>query len=406
MLEFMDYVLSAFSTATRWDVENSYASLTNTAASLLDFDIPNGARLHVSSLSSPKFATSYTLKSKGVVDGSLSFLYSSLGLTVASRSRDVDLKSLVRGYRHLQSLRRADKSGGPEIWRRGLPVDRPRPDTLLYGRLYLPASTLQALYLRRLSPTRLLKISCVSDSSLPTGGTLLAQLQNDHGKYSHEYLWSTDSSLLGARGLYNFGFDPRDPDRPSNRAPQHPWDHQDGRLSLGGEVYFSPVNKSGGLSTGLRFTTLPVHTGTPYTMTLTLNPLMGNLSSSYAVKAGRNLALCSRFDFNVYSYESDVTVGLELWRPKQGSDEAQWARRMIRKGWEATLSSLASDTVGNGLLDDAGSVVKARAGVDGKVGLLWEGRVKELVVSIGAAFDLKQKERMLGSFGCEVSYSS
>ena len=158
-------------------------------------------------------------------------------------------------------------------------------------------------------------------------------------------------------------------------------------------MYFSPVNKSGGISTGLRFATLPVHTGFPYTMTLTLNPLMGNLSSTYAVKAGPYLALCSRFDFNVYSYESDVVVGLELWQRKQVSPEAAWANRMLRPGWKRAE-------------EEANGVLKARMDNQGKVGLLWECRVKELLVSLGAGFDLKKRERMLGSVGVEVSYSS
>ncbi len=70
------------------------------------------------------------------------------------------------------------------------------------------------------------------------------------------------------------------------------------------------------MSTGLRFSTLPTHPGFPYTMTLTLNPLMGNLSSTYSVLAGRGLALSSRFDFNVFSYESGLVVGAEVWRPR------------------------------------------------------------------------------------------
>jgi distribution and morphology protein 10 len=179
-------------------------------------------------------------------------------------------------------------------------------------------------------------------------------------------------------------------------------------LSVGGEVYFSPVNKSGGLSTGLRFTTLPVHTGFPYTMTLTVNPLMGSLNGSYAVKAGRNIALCSRFDFNVYSYESDVSVGVELW--KRDLDTA-WARRMVRPEW-LTKAAAAADN--NGFIssdfvetqDDAQGVLKARLGIDGKATILWETRVKELLVGIGAGFNLKKKDQVLGNVGLEISYSS
>jgi len=293
----------------------------------------------------------------------------------------------VKGYRHLQELRAPGYQSAVNQWSE-------KKDTLLYGRLYLPSSTLEAMYLRRLSPSRLLRLNCVSDANLPNGGTLLAILQNDHGKYSTEYLYSTDSSLLGVRGLYNFGYDPRFPDyQPSSRPPAHPWDHQNGRLSAGAELYFSPVNKSGGLSTGLRFTTLPIHKGFPYTMALTVNPLMGNLSSTYAVKAGPNLALCSRFDFNVYSYESDVVVGLELWQREQAAANLAWAAEKLRPGWAKSNA-------------DVKGVLKARMDNHGKVGLLWECRMKELLLSLGASFDLKRKERVLGSVGVEISYSS
>jgi distribution and morphology protein 10 len=408
MLEFMDYVQSAFYAASRWNVDNSYASLTTTTNNLLDFRTPHGVRLHISSLSSPNFATSYVLGSKGVVDGSFSFLFSSLGLQVASKSSDLPLGHLVRGYRHLQELQKPEESWQWEMWHRGKRVDT--RDALLYGRFYLPTSTLEALYLRRLTPTRFFRLSCVSDGSLPNGGTVLAQLQNDFGKYSTEYLFSTDAALVGFRGLYNFGYDPRYPEKqPSSRPPSHPWDHQSGRLSMGGEVYFSPVNKSGGLSTGLRFTTLPVHTGFPYTMTLTVNPLIGSLNSSYAVKAGRNIALCSRFDFNVYSYESDVSVGLELW--KRDLDTA-WARSMLRPEWQTKAS--AAESGSDGFIssdfverqDDAQGVLKARLGIDGKATILWETRVKELLVGIGAGFNLKKKDQVLGNVGLEISYSS
>ncbi|EME47273.1 hypothetical protein DOTSEDRAFT_69271 [Dothistroma septosporum NZE10] len=393
MLDFMDYVQHAFHHTSRWNIDNSYASLTTTSSDLLDFRVPRGIRLHISSLSAPNFATSYVLGSQGVVDGSLSFLYTSLPIRVASRSSDIYLTSLVRGYRHLRVLKKPNRAERIQVTEEGEHLQRNK-DALLYGRLYLPSSTLEALYLRRLSPARLLSFRCVSDGTLPSGGTILATLQNDFGKYSTEYLYSTDSALLGFRGLYNFGYDPRDPDQqPSSRPPAHPWDHQSGRLSAGAEAYFSPLNKSGGISTGLRFTTLPSHTGFPYTMALTVNPLMGNLSSTYAVKAGPNVALCSRFDFNVYSYESDVVVGVELWQRQQTPVKVAWAVDRLRHGWPRSDANVSG-------------VLKARMDNHGKVGLLWECRAKELLLSLGAGFDLKQRERMIGSVGVEISYSS
>lgn len=238
--------------------------------------------------------------------------------------------------------------------------------------------------MRRLSPTRLLKLACVSDSTLATGGTILASLQQDAGKYSSEYLFSTDSALLGVRGLYNFGYDPR---KTASSTEQ-----LNGRFSAGAEFYYGMLNKSGGLSTGIRFTTLAKHSGFPYTMTLTLNPLMGNISSTYAVKAGRNIALCSQFDFNFYSYESDLRLGCEVWRKKEQPD-TRWVEKMLRPGWKQVPA------------EDRG-VLKLRWDQNWQVGVLWEGRLREIMCSLGVSLDLQKREQIFRAVGVELQYSS
>ena len=283
----------------------------------------------------------------------------------------------------------------------------------------MPRSTLEALYLRRLSPKTQLKVSCVSDSRLPNGGTILAHLQHDTAKHNTEYIYSTDSALFGVRGLYNFGPDP--PTHPLVEALHDPTistateaaeaavlasaqahSQPHGRFSAGGEIYYGLLNKSGGISTGLRFATLPSHTGFPYTMTLTLNPLMGNLSSTYSVLASRLLTLSSRFDFNVYSYESELQVGTELWRRKEKplTEDLNWAR--LKMGQEV-LDHRTDDFNDN---NDMAGCLKARLDQRGGLGLLWEGRVKELLYSCGATIDLKGGENMFRGFGVELQYSS
>ncbi|KAF2466060.1 mitochondrial distribution and morphology protein 10 [Lindgomyces ingoldianus] len=393
MLDFMDHVQNAFYEASHWNLDNSYGALNATAKALLDFRTPRGLRLQISSLAAPNFATSYTIGSVGVVDGSVSYLYSSLPLLRPFKSADLDLHHVIRGYRHLQELRRPDEAWWWEVWHCGKRIDR--RDTLLYGRIFLPRSTLEALYLRRLSPTRQLKISAVSDSTLNNGGTILALLQNDVGKYSTEYMYSTDSALMGVRGLYNFGPDPR-VGSTSPVAAHEITEPVQGRFSAGAELYYGLLNKSGGISTGLRFTTLPNHTGFPYTMTLTLNPLMGNLSSTYAVKAGPNLALCSRFDFNFYSYESELQLGCELWRRRRNTD-VEWAVKRLRPDWKRP--TVAPD-------DDVSGILKARVDQDWRIGLLWEGRIKELLFTLGASLDLKRREQIFRTVGVELQYSS
>ena len=91
---------------------------------LLDFDIPRGLRLQISSLAAPNFATSYTLGSVGVVDGSVSYLYSSLPLRKDFKSSRIDLHHVIRGYKHLQELRRPDEKWWWETWHAGKRVDR------------------------------------------------------------------------------------------------------------------------------------------------------------------------------------------------------------------------------------------------------------------------------------------
>lgn len=397
----------------------THSTIAQGSTALLDFQTPTGLRFSLSSLSTPTFATSYNLRSIGLVDGSLSYLYSSLPLLVPSASSTLSLSHIVPGYRRLHDLRRPDESWWWEVWQGGKRIDR--RDALLYGRLFLPKSTLEGLYLRRLSPRSQVNIRCVSDSRLPNGGSLLALLQHDRGKYSTEYLYSTDSALLGVRGLYNFGPDPQEhvPDTARhslsqgldtagpmspNISPSSSSSFQAlpaARLSAGGECYFSPLNKSGGISTGLRFSTLPRHTGFPYTMTLTLNPLMGNLSSSYSVVASPLLALSTRFDFNVYSYESDLVVGMELWRLKEeAADELEWAKKKLGKLKQAVKGK------GDAEQDKVAGALKARMDQKGNIGLLWEGRVKELLYSCGVNIDLKGRENMVRGLGVEVCYSS
>lgn len=54
--------------------------------------------------------------------------------------------------------------------------------------------------------------------------------------------------------------------------------------------------------------------------------MMGHMSGAYTAQVSRDLSLSSRFDFNIYSYDSEWTMGAEWWlrpsRAKPGSDGA------------------------------------------------------------------------------------
>lgn len=127
------------------------------------------------------------------------------------------------------------------------------------------------------------------------------------------------------------------------------------------------------VSTGIRFTTLPDATPPsfqlpsptssplsaasqrpspsqpPTTITALFNPMLGHISSAYAQRVTRNLSLCSRFDFNVYSYESEWAIGSE-W----------WIRRGLARSTEETEGASSESHTGR-LHDAVHGVVKARA---------------------------------------------
>ena len=174
------------------------------------------------------------------------------------------------------------------------------------------------------------------------------------------------------------------------------------------------------VSTAIRFTTVPDATPPssyvydtlfpsqpPTTITAVLNPILGHISAAYASRVSQDLALCSRYDFNVYSYESEWTMGAEWWvrRPSHSTDPVVPA------------------TVG-GMEDDTQGVLKARIStnyvshivhvqlsnalisVHQDVSLFWEGRLSNVLLGIGVVSDLGNRSRPVRALGLEVAYFS
>lgn len=446
-----------------------------------------------------------------MVDGSISYLFSSVPLRVllTPQSENVPLPDLLRSYRHLTPVaRRDDASLRP-------PDDKDKVnESLLYGRLYLPQSQLEALLVRRLSPALQAQFSAVSGQHLRNGGTALGLVQYDVGRYALEGLASTDGGLLGFRGVYNFGGDLSSKKHTHHTASSSTAENGNGhgsgngdkeriygRFSTGGEIYYGTLNKSGGMSIGARFATLPDHKGTPLSATLTLNPLMGNIAASYAVMAGKDCSLATRMEFNFFSYESSWAVGMELWRkpfaaavaeaetPFAGiAPEKKTARKLplaakvstiqpdgkvidpknttgvistpapaplpAERSFNAKLEWRLDEPekpaekpvekktgpkpnggsvhskqktkktppkavavqpvkkIENEVLEEAeekeeySGVVKARLDQNLRLGVLWEGRVKSLLFSLGSGIDLRMMNKPFRTLGLEIQFSS
>lgn len=141
---------------------------------------------------------------------------------------------------------------------------------------------------------------------------------------------------------------------------------------------------------------------------------MGHLSTTYAIKAGPDAAFCSRFDFNIYSYESDLVIGCELWR-RRPYEAAQQTLAPVPStlpvkgnfgGEEAPIVNPERAPYLQAGGDALTGVLKARWAQSTGLSVLWEGRVKHLLFSLGANIDFRRRDGVFKGVGVEVQYSS
>lgn len=353
MLTFMEYILHSFYSASGWHRDNIYPLLTHSSQNLIDFRVPQGVSMNVSALATPTSASSYTLTNLGHIQGSVAYLSTSLPLP-PPHSGTIDLHTIVPGYHKLDPINSLQDRIYDTVWLGGNPIYQ--QDRLLFGRLSLPTNALEAMYVRRFNPTTQLLITCVSGAHIKSGGALTMYWQKDCRQYAHEFLYSTNEALLGLRGMYNFGVDLSKP-------------HTASRLSIGGEFYYGVLNKSPGMSTALRYVTQSAYTGSPLTMTLTCNPIMGEFSSTYSLRTGPSSSFSTRYDFNMYSYLSNLSMGAEVWKTPD-------------------------------------SVFKMSSSLQDKTAkALWGGRYKDILVNAGVGFNYGGRVPDVTSIGVELQYA-
>ena len=194
--------------------------------------------------------------------------------------------------------------------------------------------------------------------------------------------------------------------------------------------YFSSILST--VSTGVRFTTLPEASNPlrtsahsiasqgppsqpPTTITALFNPMMGHVSGAYTARVSRDLSLSSRFDFNVYSYDSEWTIGAEWWMRRSKMKVA-----FMPSMDEPPISS--PPVIMNTGFDDVDGVVKAKVSTNNvsffssvvyiiaqflkDVSLMWEGRLKNMLVSLGVVSDFSSPSKPIKAIGLELSYFS
>jgi distribution and morphology protein 10 len=146
------------------------------------------------------------------------------------------------------------------------------------------------------------------------------------------------------------------------------------------------------VSTGIRYRTLPASNAPPISFTYTLNPIVGHMSTSYVAKVSDQLVMCSRFDFSIYSYESDLALGFE-YRTKNKNPT-------IETEVDHGVVTLTADRT-----EKLEGLIKAKWGFAKGLALMWEGRFKNTLFSLGLTADLRSTSP-IRTIGLEVQYFS
>ncbi|KAJ2897789.1 Mitochondrial distribution and morphology protein 10 [Coemansia aciculifera] len=217
-------------------------------------------------------------------------------------------------------------------------------DYLLLAQMYPSLSSMTGSYTLRRSETSELVISGVSVAGTQPDLQLVVQHAINKRQWSGEAMFGTSGGVFGLRGQYNFGdveaLDEaayayyRGSDEDAKRVAR---DKTHGRFSLGSEVYYGAQDASGGISVGARYRyDLPLFSE----LTCVLNPIMGHLSLAWTQQLRPSICTAARYDFNVFSLNSELAAGVE-WQLDRNS--------MVKARWSGSqgLRFLADTRVGN-----------------------------------------------------------
>lgn len=412
----MEYLQKCFYRSTGWNEDNIFSHLTATSQAILDFSIPNGLKVDVSSKSLDYLASTFTLSNYHSINGSIAYLYSSNPLQNTASTKDILLQDAIAGFKIIEPSRK-------------LKVLDNYKNLLVYGRMYFPGSALEAMVIKRINQSTQLLIKCINNPNLEKNGTMIFYLQKNSPKFLREFIYSTNESLFGFRCLYNFHVDNN-----AKNTPELP-KFDNSVMSLGTEIWYAARTLSPGLSTTFRYSTRSTSTGKPLTMTLACNPILGHISSTYTVKTSVASSFCSKYDFNVYSYASNLSLGFELFnfdkKQKESTSPEQVPKIILPPASTEKVINPIQDgdnyyRINPNLLPNSNpnatiafqnlvnesnfsSVIKSSVSLQDRVfKLLWEGRLQDFLVSSGVKVGLNPTTSVpeFNRFGISCSYAA
>ncbi|KAI9204962.1 uncharacterized protein BJ171DRAFT_93152 [Polychytrium aggregatum] len=307
MLDFMNYCLQQYYKTFGWTEQNYYSSLSSASDSILNFETPHGLGLRLGKPISPLLFASYSLGLPS--DKSIGFLFSSLPLKISPLplvekpwpiSLPFDLEDSITvtsqettgtlpetNHSHLSNPEALAKLAQQILTWTHSRLPTLEEDYLLYGRLDQDFS-LEGLYSRRLLKSTFLVVSGTNSWSTPAS-SIHTQLLHNSSRWCGELSYTSEDHIFGLSGLYRF---------------------LNSGWAVGGELYYTARERSGGLSLGARYSRQYAETAHSV-MSFVCNPMMGHLSATYTATVRPHLDISTRYDLNVFSFESDVSAGLE-----------------------------------------------------------------------------------------------
>lgn len=493
MITYMDFVQQCFYFSTGWSWDNTYEHILDTPRNLLHFSIPSGVSLIASNRNTENNYSSLQISQLDRLQGSLSYLSTSKNLdTYYKSSHLLPLSRVVQGYRDIID-EKMDKDTREYLLYGRMYF----PSQFLEGMFIKRFSSNYQLVTKFVNTPRLNKLS------QPTS-IFTFYLQRKTENCSNDFIFSTRENLFGFRCLYHFNIanpgsqlvNVEKKLRPSSTS-SYP-----STFSSGCELWYAAGSVSPGVSIAARYSTyidsfrylmnsIPMyspqenaeipsfystlHTDNekkivnsipyaissihPLTFTLAANPLLGTFESTYAIKSdvhykkkvnnsdqnNMNLSkigivFSSKYEFNIYSYESDLIVGTQILRSK--ISESSETNKVLSKGSndgesisdfsrisphnvvykvsenEYTEKNKASFSRQDYMMsnikkkptnieDEFISSFKISGSPTKKnIRLVWEGKFHDWFVSSGAAIDFDKIGPKVMKYGIEFSFNA
>lgn len=368
MITYMDFVQQCFYASTGWSWDNTYEHILDTPRNLLHFPIPSGVNIIASNRNTEHNYSSLEISQFDRLQGSLSYLSSSASLDNYYKSSHLlQLNRVLQGYRDIVDEPDVENIDRPYL----LYGKMYFPSQFLEGMFIKRFSSNYQLITKFVNTPRLNKLS------QPTS-IFTFYFQRTSDNCYHDFIYSTRENLFGFRCLYHFNIpNPASQlartEKKLNPIIKPPYPST---FSAGCELWYATGSVSPGVSIAARYSTyidsfrylinsfpiyspltnseLPPFYSTlntksgkkvirsipyaissihPLTFTLATNPLLGTCESTYAIKSeihykknvrgeetnklsmGKmGITFSSKYQFNIYSYESDLILGAQILR--------------------------------------------------------------------------------------------